>query len=829
MEHLFGYETGMWGSAQSVRFAADIAVYIAVMAAVIFLQYRRRATPVSRGVLSAGLLVLVIGLPGWRLAFAFLQMLHGPGASGSVQIAFDAVRSPQVSPGGWSNATTYDAVGVRIPIAITGIPTGAGIVAERVRTTIDAPGGAHWDSGWRFVGGIVGRGELQAGQRLITARNDYWLELNVDSSFYDSAKLRQAPVRVRSTAAFTTLSAPRIARMPIPSTAHPMGQGNLCSVSIPDGIQLAITCLSGVRRRFDRCHICLDRRAAHGQNRHGAECSWTFGLDHFLFHHHLSRLGRTHSQRPGARVFCASDHGGDREAKHHRLFRTQLDDRQHSLGILRSRPLWSKESGMVTMRKIAVLARKDLRYIWPHLLAVLPLMFVFATSDLDLLTRNRSVLVTTGWQLLFLATPVAIWSLVTALIHGEPLVGDRQYWLTRPFTWYHLAAAKWIVLAICINLPLFLFQAIALGAAGISPVAYLPDLLWRQLFFSVFLLLPIAALAAITRTQGQVALVFLLVAGPFAAWAWLAGNGQYLLAASPFAGWGWLSGHGQYIIGGAQWIDACAIAVILCAGSCAILLLQYSQRRAALSRFLLALTALLCIGYMMVPQQAVYGALVSGANMRLSLDRTVKYPAGDWRYRRTEAIELPLSAKGLPSDSELTLNDYRIAVDSPEVPGFRTEVNFVRLHGWSGQAGFLQIVLDPKTSKLLSGHELTIRGRIYLTLMRRAQVLDTAPRTLDIPGFGVCNRDRALCLSPAPHASLSFIFEPGEQRPGRYGRIVPLSDACAPLPVSPWLYPLDSYHYEPSESFLLVERPAGRFLFDFNFQHLRLEDFARPY
>ena len=484
---------------------------------------------------------------------------------------------------------------------------------------------------------------------------------------------------------------------------------------------------------------------------------------------------------------------------------------------------------MVTMRKIAALVRKDLRHIWPHLLAVLPLMFVFATSDLERLTRNTSILVGTAWQLLYLATPVAIWSLVAALIHGEPLVGDRQYWLTRPFTGYHLAAAKWIVLAICINLPLFLFQAIALEAAGISPVAYLPDLLWRQLFFSVFLLLPAAALAAITRTQGQFALVALLAAGPFAAWAWLAGNGQYLVAASPFAGWGWLSGHGQYILGGAQWIDASAIAVVLCAGSCAILLLQYSQRRAALSRYLLALTALLCIGYLMIPQQEVYGALVSGANIRLSLDRNSHYPAGDWRFRRSEAIELPLVAEGLPPNSELTLNDYRIAVDSPELPGFGTEVNWARLHGWSGQAGFLQIVLDPRASKMYADRDITVKGRIYLTLMSRVQVLDTAPGTLRVPGFGVCNRERALCLSPGPHASLSFIRDRGEQRPDQYGRIVPLADAYAPFPVSPWLYPLDTYHYDPTYHFLVVERPAGRFYFDFNFQHLRLDDFARPY
>lgn len=464
---------------------------------------------------------------------------------------------------------------------------------------------------------------------------------------------------------------------------------------------------------------------------------------------------------------------------------------------------------MVTARKIAVLALKDLRHIWPHLLVVLPLMFVFATNDLDLLTRHRTVLVTTAWQLLFLATPVAIWSLVAALVHSEPLVGDRQYWLTRPFTWYHLAAAKLTVLAICIDTPLFLFQAIALGAAGISPVAYLPDLLWRQVFFSVFLLLPAAALAAVTRTQGQFALVVLLVAGPFAGWAWLAGHGQY--------------------IDGAQWVDACALAMVLCAGSCAILLLQYSQRRAALSRTLFAFTALLCIVYLLVPQQAVYGVLASGASIRPSLDRSVKYPAGDWRFRRTEAIELPLAAEGLPAGSELTLNNYRMIVECPALPGFRTGVNSARLHGWSGQAGFLQIVLDPREYRMLSTREVTIQGRLYLTLMSREQVLDTAPDTLRIPGFGICTRSRALCLSPGPHASLSFIRDRGEQRPDQYGRIVPLSDTYAPFPVSPWLYPLDAYHYDPTYSFLVVERPAGRFRFDFNFQHLRLDDFARPF
>ena len=334
---------------------------------------------------------------------------------------------------------------------------------------------------------------------------------------------------------------------------------------------------------------------------------------------------------------------------------------------------------MVTARKIAALGRKDLRHAWPQLLVALPLLFIFATHDLEPLTRHKSVLVASLWQLLFVATPLAIWSLVATTIQSEPLIGDRQYWLTRPFTWYHLAAAKLAVIALCINLPLFLFQAIALGSNGLSLLSYFPALLWRQVFFSALVLLPAVAMAAITRTQGQFALLILLSVSALAGLAWIGWTGAPVNSGTAVDG---DSRHGGRVA---------------CRSSGAIVVLQYARRRAALARWLLAFTVVACFGCMLVPWEAVSPARGFRPGLiELSLDRRIRQRGVDSLpdYLNV-AIELPLLAQGVPPGGELALNYYRISLENPERPEFHPVVDFVRLHGWDGHAGFLMIVLSP--------------------------------------------------------------------------------------------------------------------------------------
>ncbi len=242
IEHLFGFETVLWGGAQRIRSYGTLVVECAVMTLVIGLQYQRRATALSLGLAGVGMVVLLVGLPGWRLAFTTLEKLEGPGASGQVQLAFDAARPAASSPGSWSNATPDDVVGVRIPVTISGIPAGAALEPERYRATIDVPGGAHWDSGWRSAGGIIASSRFNS--RRITGDAEYWLELEVDRSFFDGARLQDRPVAVHSEEAFAILSAPQVAQLPVPCSGYRAAPDQLCTVSIHRDEQVTIECLS---------------------------------------------------------------------------------------------------------------------------------------------------------------------------------------------------------------------------------------------------------------------------------------------------------------------------------------------------------------------------------------------------------------------------------------------------------------------------------------------------------------------------------------------------------------------------------------------------------
>lgn len=75
---------------------------------------------------------------------------------------------------------------------------------------------------------------------------------------------------------------------------------------------------------------------------------------------------------------------------------------------------------------------------------------------------------------LTLLPPVSWWLLITRVIHAENLVGDCQFWITRPYEWPKLLAAKTLFLFGFLYLPLFLAQCVLLIQAGFHPLAYLP-------------------------------------------------------------------------------------------------------------------------------------------------------------------------------------------------------------------------------------------------------------------------------------------------------------------------------------------------------------------
>lgn len=107
------------------------------------------------------------------------------------------------------------------------------------------------------------------------------------------------------------------------------------------------------------------------------------------------------------------------------------------------------------------------------------------------------------------------------VMHGEVLVGDREFWMTRPYRWWQLLAAKAIFLVVFLNGPMLAMQIYLLQAAGFafSP-AWILGLLFLQIAFFWVVTLPAAAIAAVTESLAQwvIAVVGLAVLAMMIAW-----------------------------------------------------------------------------------------------------------------------------------------------------------------------------------------------------------------------------------------------------------------------------------------------------------------------
>ena len=80
-------------------------------------------------------------------------------------------------------------------------------------------------------------------------------------------------------------------------------------------------------------------------------------------------------------------------------------------------------------------------------------------------------------------------------------MGDRQFWVTRPYEWKKLLAAKVLFGLTFVNLPLLVLDVFLLAKAGFRPTDYIVGLFWMQLMIALYFMLPVAALATVTATS----------------------------------------------------------------------------------------------------------------------------------------------------------------------------------------------------------------------------------------------------------------------------------------------------------------------------------------
>jgi hypothetical protein len=429
------------------------------------------------------------------------------------------------------------------------------------------------------------------------------------------------------------------------------------------------------------------------------------------------------------------------------------------------------------MTRILHIFRKDLRHLWPQAMASLVLMALAAILDPTYANRGQS----SAYSLLVsFALPLACWNLIIAAIHEEKLPGDRQYWLTRPYSRKELLAAKALFVAAFLNLPLFVWHVAAFAAVGVPLGEHLPALLWRQLFFSAFYILPVAALAAITRSLGQVILTAPLVVLPTTFLVPLL-FGRFRI--------NWQSMEGMLTV---------AIAAIVSVGGAAILVLQYSRRATKLSRTVAGAVAVAIVAV------AVAGGRLSGgarprpedSAIRISLDRQDGRHSTVLANGRREfvTLDIPVRVEGVPTGVDLIQNRMTMWMEGS---GKRTWRPNGRLEGEfrdvSSGTAWLTLFVERGAFEWLGAHPANVRGSAGFIAFGHSRVLPLSQgRRVVVPRVGVCTdtRDQGgyislVCYTPGPRASVTI----GTTR-NRLNWIIPQGFVETSIPTSSEFQPL---------------------------------------
>ncbi len=227
------------------------------------------------------------------------------------------------------------------------------------------------------------------------------------------------------------------------------------------------------------------------------------------------------------------------------------------------------------MRQAFHIFKKDVRHLWLEISIALAgaAAFTFTVARGTQSLNDPAAVQGVAAALLTYLLPAAWGALIARLIYAEPLPGDRQFWVTRPYEWKSLLAAKALSIAVFVNLPKLIADALIVRAYGFKIGSELGGLLWTQVLLTAAFVLPVAALSAVTAGFVQLLAVTLLLVLAVAGW--------FLLI--PGAGDPWLA---------LEWTKSYSTGLVVAGAALAIILWQYAHRDTNTSRRLAGAAAL---------------------------------------------------------------------------------------------------------------------------------------------------------------------------------------------------------------------------------------------
>jgi hypothetical protein len=250
---------------------------------------------------------------------------------------------------------------------------------------------------------------------------------------------------------------------------------------------------------------------------------------------------------------------------------------------------------------------KDARRLRYEIIVILVLTVAYAWSQghwSAIPTRQTFRLMQVASILRAYLLPMGWWFLASLAVYGEPLPGNRQFWVTRPYRWTSLLAAKLLFVVAFVSIPLVLANCFILLLQGLRPWENPVGLIWHELTLFSIILLPMIAVACITANFGHAVLVALATMVPILVFGRLFG---------PFLGT--LSEYGDsavaFKVGGGTdlamgiWPPLACLVVI--SAALVIMILQYRARRTWASRAIFAGAVLLVLcGVRYLPDDQTY-------------------------------------------------------------------------------------------------------------------------------------------------------------------------------------------------------------------------------
>lgn len=152
------------------------------------------------------------------------------------------------------------------------------------------------------------------------------------------------------------------------------------------------------------------------------------------------------------------------------------------------------------MRQIRLVFWKDVRQLWWQVSVYAALLAAYAWAVPQTWPGSApNSFLAAFVTLLKLLIMAAQFVLITSAVHADRLVGEEQFWITRPYDWRSLLGAKFLFVLACVVVPYVLMQWWLLHVAGLSPFAAKAGMASSLLRF-VFPCVALMLIAAVTET-----------------------------------------------------------------------------------------------------------------------------------------------------------------------------------------------------------------------------------------------------------------------------------------------------------------------------------------